>query len=319
MRLFLNELSVEKSELSISDIAEAVSDFLSERAKNCDVYRSVYISKYFSNKNVDVKSFTEAVQCLGRDKRILFYEWMQRGPFMEGVDSPLEDNLFYYGEFDVTELGLGFAGRQNKCGLRAGTFSPFSHTNSEFCIPNIQVLQGFIEEPIEYFDIENVFELDDLRKFFELKIETIERWDDLEEYSKKNFENLLFEKSCFSPAQQTPFSNNLRDRVIEILSILNSMMEEMQHDGSLSVDGLKLKQKYFVGGNALFSDESDNNKVKFRRDMTFDDPEILGKKIICFWHGKIQTPQFRVHFLWPVEKPFETMKIVYIGPKISKK
>ena len=50
--------------------------------------------------------------------------------------------------------------------------------------------------------------------------------------------------------------------------------------------------------------------------MTFKDPE--GRELICFWHGKIKTPQYRIHFSYPIEKG-APLYIAYIGEKLTKK
>jgi len=34
--------------------------------------------------------------------------------------------------------------------------------------------------------------------------------------------------------------------------------------------------------------------------MTFTHPDESDKTLFCPWHGKVQTPQLRVHFSWPV-------------------
>lgn len=52
--------------------------------------------------------------------------------------------------------------------------------------------------------------------------------------------------------------------------------------------------------------------------MTFSDPSPTGKKLFCPWHGKIKTPQFRIHFEWPRPAGQREIKVVYIGPKITK-
>jgi hypothetical protein len=93
----------------------------------------------------------------------------------------------------------------------------------------------------------------------------------------------------------------------------------MNEDGCLDDLGLDLLQKHFVGEKAWFSDESDENKARFKDEMTFPDPEDSSCSLRCYWHGKIKTPQYRIHFEWPVPPPFRRIKIAYIGPKIAKR
>ena len=46
-----------------------------------------------------------------------------------------------------------------------------------------------------------------------------------------------------------------------------------------------------------------------------DDPT---KTLFCPWHGKVQTPQLRVHFSYPI-RANEPLYIVYVGPKLTKR
>ena len=79
-----------------------------------------------------------------------------------------------------------------------------------------------------------------------------------------------------------------------------------------------VEQYFFRRGKALFSDSSDSEKndANFRTAMTFKDPE--GRELICFWHGKIKTPQYRIHFSYPLKKG-APLYIAYIGEKLTKK
>jgi len=52
--------------------------------------------------------------------------------------------------------------------------------------------------------------------------------------------------------------------------------------------------------------------------MTFRHPEKADETIFCPWYGKVGTPQLRVHFSWPVRAD-ETLYVVYVGPKITKR
>ena len=79
--------------------------------------------------------------------------------------------------------------------------------------------------------------------------------------------------------------------------------------------------KLFGAGDdrALFSGESAGNQDTFRAQMTFPDPDDADKNIFAHWHGKISHRFFRLHFEWPVPAKEKHMKILYLGPKITKK
>ncbi len=43
-----------------------------------------------------------------------------------------------------------------------------------------------------------------------------------------------------------------------------------------------------------------------------------GHQLECFWHGKIKSPQYRIHFSYPIEEDVP-LYIAYIGPKLTKR
>ena len=50
----------------------------------------------------------------------------------------------------------------------------------------------------------------------------------------------------------------------------------------------------------------------------FADPEIEGREIFAHWHGKIKHRYFRMHFEWPVPRQATLLKVLYLGPKLTK-
>lgn len=89
-------------------------------------------------------------------------------------------------------------------------------------------------------------------------------------------------------------------------------------DGTNSIETDRLIAAHFSGEKAWFTDESEGNKKKFASQMTFVDPLNSSMKIFCPFHGKIKTPQYRIHFPWPMAQDEGVLRIVYIGPKITK-
>lgn len=52
--------------------------------------------------------------------------------------------------------------------------------------------------------------------------------------------------------------------------------------------------------------------------FTFADPADQTALIFCPFHGKIKTPQYRIHFPWPLAREESRLRIAYIGPKLTK-
>ncbi|MEI7996656.1 MAG: hypothetical protein WCH01_17300 [Methylococcaceae bacterium] len=83
-------------------------------------------------------------------------------------------------------------------------------------------------------------------------------------------------------------------------------------------EGNRLYQEHFTGDKAWFSTSSDDEKIEFKNELTFNHPNNKDEKLFCPWHGKIKTPQIRIHFSYPIraDKP---LYVPYIGLKITKK
>lgn len=82
----------------------------------------------------------------------------------------------------------------------------------------------------------------------------------------------------------------------------------------------QLQSLLTVGDRARFTDSSDTEKRdrQFARAMTFTHPET-GGSVFCSWHGKIQTPAYRIHFEWPMpDNQDRKLFVAFIGPKITK-
>jgi hypothetical protein len=115
-----------------------------------------------------------------------------------------------------------------------------------------------------------------------------------------------------------PFDAVIRDRVIALLGYLDLYVSNLQPNGAEGIIAQQIVRDHFVGDRALFSGESPTNQRQFLRELTFDDPDNSGQSIFAHWHGKISHRYFRLHFEWPVPAGATVLKVVYLGPKITK-
>lgn len=88
--------------------------------------------------------------------------------------------------------------------------------------------------------------------------------------------------------------------------------------GKRTPEGHTLYQKHFTGDKAWFSDSSDTEKARFKNELIFKHPANPNEVLFCPWHGKVKTPQLRIHFSWPIRED-QPLYIVYVGPKITKR
>lgn len=134
----------------------------------------------------------------------------------------------------------------------------------------------------------------------------------------QRFDLLKFSPGILGHLEGQPFHSGVADRLFLLFEYFQTLAYETQADGSFTAKGLELWQKLTVGEKAWVTDESETNKVAFKTELTFPDAET-GSKIFCSWHGKVKPNQFRVHFEWPRPRRQRHIKIMYTGPKITRK
>jgi hypothetical protein len=70
------------------------------------------------------------------------------------------------------------------------------------------------------------------------------------------------------------------------------------------------------GEKARMTDSSATEKSDFAQALTFHHP-VSGHAVVCAWHAKIKTLQFRIHFEWPKPNSGDRLFVAYFGPKIT--
>ena len=181
----------------------------------------------------------------------------------------------------------------------------------------LAVQHGLREEPLGNIDVANAWEVDDLEARVLARPTDPSNWADLIDTCRQ-LDRLTIPDSVLARLARETFYPVVANRTLKLLSLLQEIMEGRAEDGSLNNTALLLWQTHSRGDKALFSDESDINKERFRQAMTFRDPDDTESTLFCHWHGKINTPPFRIHFQWPVPVGEPRLKVVYIGPKITK-
>lgn len=143
-------------------------------------------------------------------------------------------------------------------------------------------------------------------------------WPELRSRASAACASLVFAADAFAPLERQPFHPGVADRLLERLRVLEALKQSFAPDGTLTAAGQALRQMHFVGEKAWFTDSSDGEKIDFARELTFPHPERTGETLFCPWHGKVKTPQMRIHYSDPVtaEAP---VYVVYVGPKITKR
>lgn len=321
MRLYVNERSLAAPHASAALVASKISGFLQSRVRHPALRRSIYCARLLPDLQLgDGQLLRAAVQSLPPPVRTLFFGWVaSQGPFLDDEREEIADDLFFFEEEEVTEEGLGEAARQLLATRSAGAYSFVVDVERRFERSPLEVVRGFKAEPLAHVAVPNFWDAATAAEAIAAAAPEPASWPDLLAQCRDRFTSLLIGKHCEEVLRRHPFEPNVARRTIELLSVLQRMVENIDDRGGLSPEGLRLREQHFVGDKAWFTDESDDNKRDFLTEMTFPNPDGLGAALTCFWHGKIKTPQYRIHFEWPIPAPYDRLRVTYIGPKIPKR
>jgi hypothetical protein len=260
-------------------------------------------------------NFREAIRSQSSNISVqLVLAWLTKyGPFWEDSRELNEDDYFELdGGVDVTNLGLGEAARNYLTGRCA---SSFSFAKGSFDYTPINVRHGLTEAPLGDVPVPNIWDIDKLCQSVQSIIPAPVNWMHMLEQAQGRFDQLIFSPQSVDSLRKEPFSNYVVERVFELLAVLQEFVNCLNENGSHSARNHEIIATHFAGDKVWFTDESESNKRTFRNEMSFLDQN--GKYIFCPWHGKIKTPQYRIHFEWPLPVRSK-LRIFYIGPKITK-
>jgi hypothetical protein len=147
---------------------------------------------------------------------------------------------------------------------------------------------------------------------------TIDSWEKLAAICRSQCDKLTFSEDCFAQLRGHPFVEGAARHTLVLLDVLHRFSQCFDAAGQRTPEGQRLYQDHFTGAKAWFSDSSDAEKQEFEKALTFKHPTAEGETLFCPWHGKVKTPQIRIHFSWPI-RANEPVHVVYVGPKLTKR
>ena len=243
--------------------------------------------------------------------------WMSKnGPFWDDERQSNADDYFEFDGIDVTDAGLGEAARRILAGNEVTTYS-FSRPDKRFSFSPLAVMHGLPEAPINTVCFENIWEICRLEQAFENSTPPPSDWSDMTQRLRAKFVNLLIPDGAVNTLKPQPFALHTAGKIEHLLRILDEFVSSRK-DGQNTNESQKILDNFFTGKRALFTDESNTNKAKFKRQLEFTDPDNPESKIFCPFHGKVSSPAYRIHFKWPMKANDNCIKVLYIGPKITK-
>lgn len=318
MNFIFNELSLEKNEVDITGFRVGFERIMKMRQLLKSFHRELYCSRNMTGNLLarGIKIFNIVKEWDVNSKRAMLGWLTKNGPFWEDIRKHSEDDYLTYKDSIVTDSAVGEAAFLCQIGLdwRLVSLSP---TVWDFSPISIIRHSGNNKMNI---NVLNYWNIDKLKLALEEDIGSINSWYDLQVSAVSRFRNLFFLDICFDNLQNYPFCLSQARRILALLSVLQQYKDCFDIYGKLTEEGHRLRTNYFMGDNAWFSDSSDTEKSKFKKELTFPHPASKGAMIFCPWHGKIRGSQvpIRIHFSWP-SSGNEPLYVVYVGPKLTKR
>jgi hypothetical protein len=256
----------------------------------------------------------QAVQQLDLNKRRDVMTWLtKQGPFWEDARSHDPDDYFECQEQVVTDTALGEAAYACFSGSE---YQLISLAPSDWMFTPIPVV--WWSDDVVNIEVPNYWEIITLETALRAASPPIRSWEQLASVMQRRCTNLIFANDCFEPLSGHPFVNSAAQRIIELLGTLDKFKNCFDTKGQRTSEGQRIYQDHFAGEKAWFTDSSGSEKNEFKTELTFKHPDKDTETIFCTWHGKVKTPQLRIHFSWPI-RVNEPLYVVYIGPKRTKK
>ena len=141
-------------------------------------------------------------------------------------------------------------------------------------------------------------------------------WQTLEAFARDTCRHLIFSDNAFDSLKAHPYHQGAAERLHIRLRVLDRVSNGFDSEGKRTEECERLLAMHFAGAKAWFTDSSPTEKEEFARQLLFPHPTKSGQKIICTWHGKVKTPQFRIHFSWPIVAN-SCVYVPYVGPKLT--
>lgn len=314
MNIIFNELAI----CGKFDKVEAVAELLLRLyASIQEASHSIVVTRGLLNRPaLSSASVHDAILKAGKTQRTLLLSWLaNNGPFTSDELVDLVDNLWWYDAEDVTDYGLGEAAKRIKLGLDFVSYSPSVGCDGKFDFSPIVVIQGLLEEPVGKTSIINLYSLDQIPKPKAKAERPPESWKQFIDFAVEKFDLLQIDtRNCLEALEKHPFNMNVVRRSQALMGVLNEIAAGIDDVGALSAGAIAIMTKHFQGEKSWFSDEEPSNPEVF----WFYDNSNNRSRIYCSWHGKIKTPQFRIHFQWPIPVGQKFIKVLYIGEKLTK-
>ena len=317
MKFLVNDLSMDGQFHNLAAFQEAIARIMTMRkemnTRGCTLHCDANL---LSAQVTSTMGMQRAVNHMPEAPRRSWMGWLTRqGPFWESDRLHQGDDYLEANGKLVTDHASGEAAVCISRGLgrEVVSFQPSSWLRSTIDVKWSQDDNTDVDIPVP-----NHWELASVRNTLDANPRSVASWADVAAQSVERCTNLTFSDNAFDPLRGRPFASGAAERIQMLLNTLNCLKGCFADDGTRTPEGHEIYQNHFTGDKAWFSDSSNSEKLEFKEDLTFPQLGNAGQTLFCTWHGKIKTPQFRVHFSWPVTAT-DPVYVVYVGPKITKR
>ncbi len=317
MELLVNDLSLNGQFSDISAFKEAIERIMRMRNIARQFGRQLHCHRNVAHSQVtQLLSMQQVIGSLNREQQRDVMQWLTKnGPFWEDDRNHRPDDYLECNGEIVTDTALGEAAYSCFHGINRHLVS-FTPSTWEFT--PIPVIWKSDDNSNRNLEVSNYWSIEELEAALRTAPEVIKSWEELARISMVRYTQLTFSVDSFEHLQGHPFARGAAERILILLDVLNKLKGCLNNHGQRTPEGNQLYQDHFTGDKAWFSDSSESEKHDFKIGLTFSHPVVNGESLFCTWHGKVKTPQIRIHFSWPIRID-APLYIVYVGPKITKR
>lgn len=311
----MNDLSLHGQFSDVKEFQISIARIMEMRNIASRFGRDLYCGRRVPEADVTPQlKFHQAIQHFTRDEQRAIMQWIKvYGPFWEDIRQHSGNDYMEYQNELVTDQALGEAAF---CCCKGIPCHLVSLAPSDWMFPDIPVIWKNPPEDDQPVSVPNYWDAQVLETALQTLPAPVRSWEYLEGVVKARCSNLTFARDSFESLRGRPFVDGAAKRILVLLDTLDQFKRCFDAQGQRTPEGHQLYQNHFAGDKASFSDSSDTEKRDFRKELTFPHPAVAGEELFCTWHGKVKTPQYRIHFSWPVRAD-TPLYVVYIGPKIT--
>lgn len=259
-------------------------------------------------------SVEKACRLLHEDQRRRLRVWLDReGPFWDRPQQHCADEYFECEGDLVTDTALAEAAHVLS---QRGDVVVVSLSSSKFTADPLRIIWHDGPSGTLEFDIPNATTLERVAELLEGALPDLESYGALISWVQRDCSYLEVVRDDMLDQMGSTFIPAVVRRGRELFAALNEIAEALQTGAG---DRYKaLCQEWLTGTRFSDSSAAEKGDAEFRLRMRFKHP-CTGDYLYCFWHGKVSTGVFRLHFEWPPPFLGRRLFVAYFGPKLTKK